>query len=64
MADLADEVGDVMFWGDKGKANAATLSDADDFGHMNGAQYQDFELRHAGTSSTPLPQVEVGVLYI
>jgi hypothetical protein len=63
MADIADEVGDVMFFGDKGSTDPRLMADTGEYG-LEPAYLQSSELRHAGTSSTPLPPVQMGVLYI
>ena len=62
MADIADEVGDVLFFGDKGKANPALLAQVRERDQM--VEHEDLDVRHAGTSSEPLPPVQIGVLYV
>lgn len=64
MADVADEVGGIMFFGDKGSADATDLSTESEVNHLNAARSDGYELRHAGTSSMPLPPVNVGVSYM
>ena len=64
MADIADEVGGVMFFGDKGMADSRSIAETEDFGRFDAEQNRDSELRHAGTSSVPLPLVQTGVMYI
>ena len=62
MADLADEVGAVMFFGDKGVADASMMAEGEENDQLDGMG--NSELRHAGTSAEPLPPVQIGSLYI
>jgi hypothetical protein len=63
MADIADEVGDVLFFGDKDEAKPELRRRIQEERYY---ETEDFDLavRHAGTSRRRLPPVQVDVPYM
>ncbi|KIX09770.1 uncharacterized protein Z518_00851 [Rhinocladiella mackenziei CBS 650.93] len=62
MLDVADELSDVMYWGDKGEATGL-LDQSQEEGGRLGEGNKQTEVRHSGTSTQPLPAVQMDASY-